>query len=298
MPGPTRLIDAAEILHEMRLRKDPVEIELLERAGEISAAAHSAAMAAVRPGLYEYEIQAVVEYAFRRAGCHRWAYPSIVASGSNATVLHYEENSQEMKEGDLLLIDAAGEWDYVAADITRTFPVSGRFRPAQRRLYDVVLDAQKKAIAAARTGNRFEDVHQAALLVLVEGMIATGLLSGTPEEVIQTERYRRYYMHKTSHWLGMDVHDVGRYQTEGSSRLLEPGMVLTVEPGLYVAAGDTEAPPEYRGIGIRIEDDILITETGNQNLTSGVPKEVAEIEALCGSRALGAFSLQEGGLPK
>jgi Xaa-Pro aminopeptidase len=203
-----------------------------------------------------------------------------------------------MEDGDLLLIDAAGEWGYVSADITRTFPVSGRFRPEQRRLYDVVLAAEKKAIAAARPGTRFTEVHEVALRVLVDGMIASGLIAGEAEEVIQSERYKRYYMHKTSHWLGMDVHDVGRYQTNGGSRALEPGMVLTIEPGLYVAADDPEAPAEYRGIGIRIEDDILITEEGNQILTSGVPKEVEEIEATCGSRPLGPISLQEGGLPR
>ncbi len=297
-PGPTRLIDASEILHEMRLRKDPIEIGSLERAARISAAAHRAAMAAVRPGAYEYEIQAVIEYVFRRAGCHRWAYASIVASGANATILHYEANSRQMQEGDLLLIDAAGEMEYVAADITRTFPVSGRFLPAQRRLYEIVLEAEKRAIAAARPGHRFDDVHQAALQTIVEGLISVGLLSGSVAEAIQSESYRRYFMHKTSHWLGMDVHDVGRYQTDGAPRPLEPGMVLTVEPGIYVPEDDSEAPPEFRGIGIRIEDDVLITESGSRVLTADVPKEVDELEALCGSRALGAFSLQEGGLPE
>jgi Xaa-Pro aminopeptidase len=297
-PGPSHLIDAAEILHEMRLRKDKAEIESLSRAAEISAAGHRAAMAAVRPGMFEYEIQAVLEYVFRRAGCHRWGYPSIVASGPNATVLHYEGNSRQIQDGELLLIDAAGEWGYVCADITRTFPVSGRFLPAQRRLYEIVLDAEKKAIAKATPGTRFDQVHDTALRALVEGMIGIGLLSGDPDEAIKSERYKRYYMHKTSHWLGMDVHDVGRYQAAGTPRPLEPGMVLTIEPGLYVAVDDTEAPAEYRGIGIRIEDDVLITEAGNQVLTSGVPKEVEELEALCCSKSLEPFSLQEGGLPR
>jgi len=296
--GPTRLIDAALILHETRLRKDPVEIENLTRAAEITAAAHRAAMAAVRPGLYEYEIQAVLEYYFRRAGCHRWGYPSIVGSGPNATTLHYEANSRQFQEGDLLLIDAAGEWGYMSADITRTFPVSGRFSPSQRRIYDVVLAAETKAIAGAVDGARFQEVHDIALRSLVEGMLSVGLLTGEVDEVIREERYKRYYMHRTSHWLGMDVHDVGRYQQDDGSRLLEPGMVLTVEPGLYIAPDDPEAPPEFRGIGVRIEDNVLITENGNRILTWGVPKEAAELEALCGSRAIEPIILTEGRQPR
>ncbi|MDM7915031.1 MAG: M24B family metallopeptidase, partial [Candidatus Eisenbacteria bacterium] len=249
------------------------------------------AMAAVRPGLYEYEIQAVVEYWFRRGGCHRWGYPSIVGSGPNATILHYESNERRMEAGDLLLIDAAGEYEYMSADITRTFPVSGRFTAAQRKVYDVVLDAQKKAVDACAPGSSFQQVHEVALRALVEGMIRIGLLSGTAEEVIASESYKRYYMHRTSHWLGMDVHDVGRYYLGAESRTLAPGMVLTVEPGLYIAEGDEAAPPEYRGIGIRIEDDVLITEAGNRVLTAGVPKDAEEIEALCGSRPLESYPL-------
>jgi Xaa-Pro aminopeptidase len=254
-------------------------------------------MATVRPGLYEYEVQAVIEYHFRRGGCHRWGYPSIVASGPNATVLHYESNSRRLGDGDLLLVDAGGEWGYMSADITRTFPVSGRFREPQRRLYETVLEAQKRAIDRARPGMAFQDVHEAAVRALVEGMVGAGLVAGDVEEVIREERYKRYYMHRTSHWLGMDVHDVGRYHLQGASRALEPGMVLTIEPGIYVAEDDPEAPPEYRGIGIRIEDDVLITPDGNRILTSGVPKEVAEIEALCGSRPLETWDPLEGRLP-
>jgi Xaa-Pro aminopeptidase len=282
LPGPSRLIDAATILHEMRLIKDPGDLEALETATRITAEAHCEAMRSVRPGMYEYELQAVVEYHFRKAGCHRWAYPSIIASGPNATILHYESNSRRLNEGELVLIDAGGEWGFVAADITRTFPVSGRFTPAQRKLYDVVLDAEKKAIEAAVPGAKFTAPHDAALRALVEGMIALGLLAGEPEALIQEETsYKRYFMHKTSHWLGMDVHDVGRYMVRGEARPLEPGMVLTIEPGLYVAEDDSLAPEEFRGIGIRIEDDILITETGNRILTSGVPKDPDEVERLC-----------------
>lgn len=291
IPGPNRLTDASVILHEMRLRKDPHEIEALARAAAVTALAHREAMASVRPGLYEYEIQAVVEYNFRRGGCHRWGYPSIVGSGPNAVILHYESNSRQTREGDLVLIDAAGEWGFMSADITRTFPVSGRFSPSQRAIYEVVLDAQKKAIDASVPGTEFQQVHDVALRALVEGMIATGLLKGGPEQVIREETYKRYFMHRTSHWLGMDVHDVGRYVDSGKSRPLEPGMVLTIEPGIYVQEADPDAPPEYRGIGVRIEDDVLITDGGNRVLTTGVPKEVAEIEALCGTRPLEPFRL-------
>jgi Xaa-Pro aminopeptidase len=286
LPGPSRLIDAATILHEMRLYKDPADLEALETATRITAEAHCEAMRAARPGMYEYELQAVVEYHFRRAGCHRWAYPSIIASGPNATILHYESNSRRLEEGELVLIDAGGEWGYVAADITRTFPVSGRFSPAQRKLYDIVLDAEKKAIEAAIPGAKFTDPHEAALRALVEGMVSVGLLRGDPAAIIQEETsYKRYFMHKTSHWLGMDVHDVGRYMVRGEARVLGPGMVLTIEPGLYVAEDDADAPAEFRGIGIRIEDDILITESGNRILTSGVPKEAEEVERLCSNGA-------------
>lgn len=288
--GPSALADAAQILHEMRLRKDTLEVENLERAARISAAAHRAAMEAVRPGLYEYELQAVVEYALRRGGCHRWGFPSIVGAGPNATVLHYESNSRQIQDGDLVLIDAAGEWGYMSADITRTFPASGRFSPAQRKLYDIVLRAEKEAIGRCRPGSSLQEAHDAAVRVLVEGMVEVGLLEGDPQTLVGEEGYKRYYMHKTSHWLGMDVHDVGRYFSGGSPRALEPGMALTVEPGLYVAEDDPKAPPEFRGIGIRIEDDVLITESGNRILTSGVPNEADEVEALCGTRPLGPLS--------
>lgn len=292
--GPIRLIDTASILHEMRLRKEPAEIEALTRAAEISASGHRAAMEAVRPGLYEYEVQAIVEYHFRRAGSHRFGFPCIVASGPNATVLHYEENSRKLEAGELLLIDAGTEWGYMSGDITRTFPVSGRFSEAQRRAYEVVLTAQKRAIEAAQPGRPFQDPHDAAVRALTQGMIDLGLLQGDLEETIRAEKYKRYYMHKTSHWLGMDVHDVGRYAEGGTARPLEPGMVLTIEPGLYVAQEDADAPAELRGIGIRIEDDLLITEGGNQILTTGVPKEVAEIEAICGKLSLAEALRVEG----
>jgi Xaa-Pro aminopeptidase len=289
IPGPSRIVDAAAILHETRLRKDAEEIAALKRAAAITAHGHREAMAAVRPGLFEYEIQAVVEYHFRRGGCHRWGYPSIVGSGPNATVLHYESNSRKIEDGELLLVDAGGEWGYMSADVTRTFPVSGRFSPAQRTLYEIVLDAEKKAMAKCLPGAKFQDVHDVAQGVLIDGMIRCGLLKGDAKSVVKDESYKRYFMHKTSHWLGMDVHDVGRYMLDGESRSLDPGMVLTVEPGIYVSATDSEAPPEYRGIGIRIEDDVLITEDGNQVLTSGVPTEADEIESICGSRPLEPF---------
>ncbi len=279
--APAKIIEPGEVLHEMRLRKRPDEIASLARACELSAEAHSAAMREAKPGQYEYEIQGLLDYHFRKGGSPRNGYPSIVGSGPNATVLHYVENNRKMEAGDLLLIDAGAEVEGYSADITRTFPVGGKFSDAQRKVYEVVLDAQEKAIAVCTTEHTFMQVHETALQALIEGMLRIGLLTGTIEEVMETKSYTRYFMHKTGHWLGMDVHDVGAYKDDaGNWRTLEPGMVTTVEPGLYIAPDAPEAPEEYRGIGIRIEDDILVTEGAPRNLTSGVPKTVAEIEAL------------------
>jgi Xaa-Pro aminopeptidase len=279
--APKQIIEPGTLLHEMRLRKRPDEVETLARACELSAQAHVEAMRQATPGQFEYEIQGLLDYHFRKGGSQRNGYPSIVGSGPNACILHYIENNRRMEAGDLLLIDAGAEVDGYSADITRTFPVGGRFSDAQRKVYEVVLDAQEKAIAACTTDHTFMQIHETALRALVEGMIRIGLLTGTPEEVIEEKRYTRYFMHKTGHWLGMDVHDVGAYKDEqGNWRTLEPGMVTTVEPGLYIAPNDDEAPEEYRGIGIRIEDDILVTDGAPRNLTAGVPKSVAEVEAL------------------
>lgn len=268
----------SEILHEMRLRKGAEELERMRRAAEITAVAHREAVAAARPGAGEHEVEAAIDYAFRRLGAMGPAYPSIVASGVNATVLHYVDNCRRMEDGDLLLVDAGSEYDYYCSDVTRTFPVRGRFRAEQRAVYDVVLRAQKSGIAKVAPGVTIEDVHREAVRVLVEGLCELGVLSHPVEEAIRTEAYRPYYMHRTSHWLGMDVHDVGRYRDGDAPRRLEPGMVLTVEPGLYFAPRATDT--RFTGIGVRIEDDVLVTSEGHEILTRAIPKEPDELEAL------------------
>jgi Xaa-Pro aminopeptidase len=255
-------------------------LETMRHAIAISAEAHKAAMTNARGGMMEWEIEALVDYTFRRNGAAGPSYPSIIASGANAATLHYINNDSEMRRGELLLIDAGCEYDFYASDVTRTFPIGARFTRLQRDLYDIVLAAQLKSIETIRPGVKFDDPHEAAVRILVEGMCAVGLIKGPPEEALKSGSYRRYYMHRTSHWLGMDVHDVGLYRTGGESRTLEPGMVLTAEPGLYIALDDEEAPEEFRGIGIRIEDDVLVTPEGNNVLTAAVPKSAEDIEAL------------------
>jgi Xaa-Pro aminopeptidase len=282
--APLSIVEPRAILHEMRLIKSADEVALMRKAAEIAAAAHRAAMTVTEPGRYEYEVQAEVEYVMRRNGAIGPAYGSIVGGGFNATILHYHENSDRLNDGDLLLIDAGAEVEYYASDITRTFPVSGRFTPAQREVYDLVLKAQMAAIDACRPGNRFQDVHDAAVRVLVDGLVELGLLQGKAEDLIAQEAYKPYYMHKTSHWLGMDVHDVGVYKIDGAWRKLEPGMVLTVEPGLYFGEDVPAEATRYRGIGIRIEDDVLITASGCDVLTRDVPKDAEAIEALMQQR--------------
>lgn len=260
----------------MRLIKSESEIALIERAAEITAEAHREAMRAARPGMHEYEVEALIEYMFRRRGATP-AYTSIVGSGENATVLHYSANNAAIREGDLLLIDAGAEFQGYAADITRTFPVSGRFNRPQREIYEVVLEAQKACIAMVRPGVSIDELHNRSVELLTEGLVHLGLLQGDLNELIEKEAYKKFYMHRLGHYLGMDVHDVGLYYVDGESRKLEPGMVITVEPGLYVARNQ-EAKEEYRGIGVRIEDDVLVTAEGHRVLTAGVPKEVEEIE--------------------
>ncbi|HEY2388391.1 MAG TPA: aminopeptidase P N-terminal domain-containing protein [Candidatus Binatia bacterium] len=278
--GPRGLLDPGTILHEMRLHKAPEEVTALERAIAIAADAHVRAMRETRPGVFEYEIEALIDYTFRRSGAAGPAYPSIVASGANATILHYVENTRKMEDGELLLIDAGAEWGGYCADVTRTFPVGTRFSEPQRSLYQLVLEAQEAAIAAVRPGACFEDPHQRALDVLVDGLLERGLLRGSHDEAIASGTYRQFYMHRTSHWLGMDVHDVGVYRNADGPRPLEPGMVLTIEPGCYVAADCESVAPEWRGIGIRIEDDVLVSADGHRVLSAAVPKQVAELEAL------------------
>lgn len=276
---PDQIVALESVLHEMRLHKSDTEVGLMRRAAVTSARAHCAAMRSVRPGMHEYQLAALLHYEFEADGMH-WAYPSIVGAGENACVLHYIENSAPIADGDLVLIDAGAEYCGYAGDITRTFPANGHFDSGQRALYDVVLAANEAAIAAARPGVPANAPHQAALRTLVEGMVALGLLEGSAEDAIDNESYRAYFMHGTSHWLGMDVHDVGDYKIDGEWRVLEPGMALTIEPGLYVRADDHNAPRRFRGIGIRIEDDIVITQAGCEVLTADVPKQADAIEAL------------------
>ncbi|HUY27854.1 MAG TPA: aminopeptidase P N-terminal domain-containing protein [Candidatus Binataceae bacterium] len=278
--GPYAIFDPREILHEARVRKEPGELELMRRAIEISGAAHERAMRTARGGMREWQIEAEVDYAFRSRGAAGPSYPSIIASGPNAAILHHIQNRREMRTGELLLIDAGCEYDFYASDVTRTFPVGARFTALQKELYEIVLAAQAAAIEQVRPGARFEDPHDAALRVLADGMRTLGLVKGTTEDIIEQGSYRRYYMHRTSHWLGMDVHDVGLYRVGGESRRLEPAMVMTVEPGIYIDADDDSAPEAMRGVGIRIEDDVLVTATGHEVMTAAIPKQVSEIEAL------------------
>ena len=278
--GPMAVVDPSEVLHEMRLRKTEPELSCLRQAIAMAAAGHHAAMRAVHPGSMEYEIEALIDYTFRKMGGAGTAYPSIVASGANATVLHYTTNDRCMQDGELLLVDAGAEYEGYCADITRTFPISRRFSGPQRAIYDVVLRAQLAAIAAVRPGARIDDPHKRAVEVLVEGLLDLGLLTGARDEVISKELYRPFYMHRTSHWLGMDVHDVGKYKLEADMRVLEPGMVLTVEPGIYIAPDRSDVDPRYLGIGVRIEDDVLVTAAGHEVLSETVVKQPADIEAV------------------
>ncbi|NWG86174.1 MAG: aminopeptidase P N-terminal domain-containing protein [Hydrogenophilaceae bacterium] len=275
--APETLIDARSLLDELRLFKDDHEQAMMRRAAEISAAAHVAAMRATRPGRSEHEIEAELLYEFRRQGAEAPAYTSIVAGGANACVLHYVFNNQPLKAGDLLLIDAGAEYRGYAADITRTFPVSGKFSGPQRDAYEIVLAAQAAAIAQVAPGRSWQAPHDAAVKVLTQGMVDLGLLQGEVDGLIESEAYKRFYMHRTGHWLGLDVHDAGEYKQGGEWRKLQPGMTLTVEPGLYIRSAE-DVPEALWNIGIRIEDDALVTESGCEILTHGVPKSVAEIE--------------------
>ena len=277
--APHEMVALEHVLNEMRLFKSRGEIERMREAARIAAAAHVRAMRFCRPGRYEYEIEAELRHEFAR-----WradiSYLPIVGGGANGCILHYRENESVLNDGELLLIDAGCEYQTYASDITRTFPVNGRFTDAQRAAYEVVLEANRAAIDAVRVGNDWNRPHEVAVEVLTAGMVKLGLLKGRVPSLIKSQEYRRFYMHRTGHWLGMDVHDVGDYKIGDAWRLLEPGMVLTIEPGLYVAPGTRGVPPELRNLGIRIEDDVLVTEGEPEVLTEGVPKSVAEIEAL------------------
>ena len=278
--GVVSLVDPGSIVHEMRLFKSPGELDVMRKAVAASERAHAAALRAARDGVCEYELEALLEYHFRAAGGSGMAYPSIVASGVNATILHYTQNERRMRDGDLVLIDAGAEFDGYCSDVTRTFPVGASYSAPQRRIYETVLRAQMEGIARVRPGVSMEDIHRRATEVLVEGLIEIGLLSGKTDELIDKGEHARFYMHRTGHWLGLDVHDVGRYRVGGLARPLEPGMVLTVEPGLYVAEDLDGVSDAYRGIGVRIEDDVLVTGTGHEVLSAAIPKEVDAIEAI------------------
>ncbi len=277
--SPKDISDPRDIVHKMRLIKEPYEIDCLKTAARIAKEAHILAMAFTRPKLYEYEIEAIIEYRFRTLGSNGAAYPSIVGSGKNATILHYISNNKRIQNNDLILIDAGCEYNYYASDLTRTFPVNKKFSPAQKAIYEIVLEAQLKSIEQMKPGKRFIDSHNKTVSVLVDGLKEVGLLKGSKENIIKRGLYKRFFMHKVSHWLGLDVHDAGPYLDEkGNSIKLVPGMVMTVEPGIYIPS-DPDIPAKFRGIGIRIEDDILITKNGNQILTAGTPKTINEIEA-------------------
>jgi Xaa-Pro aminopeptidase len=277
--SPYEMIELDHILNELRLYKSSAEIKAMRYAAEVSAKAHVRAMEFTSVGKWEYEVEAEIIHEFMKSNCRSPAYPSIVGGGENGCILHYIENDHKLKNNDLLLIDAGAEYDYYAADITRTFPVNGKFTPAQKALYTIVLDAQKAAIAEVKPGNHWNQPHEAAVRVITEGLLGLGLLQGELEQLILDESYREFYMHRTGHWLGMDVHDVGDYKVGGQWRLLEPGMVLTVEPGIYIRDPE-HIHKKWHFIGIRIEDDVLVTKTGHEVLTHGVPKEIDEIEAL------------------
>ena len=292
--APVTFVALEHLLHAMRLRKEPEEIAVMRESARIAAEAHQRAMRACRPGRMEYELEAEILYTFIRNGAG-WAYPSIVGGGDNSCILHYTENNALLRDGDIVLIDAGAEVDGYASDITRSFPVNGRFSGEQRAIYELVLAAQKAAIAQVRPGCHFNEPHEAAVRTLTEGLAALGALQGDVEELIEAEQHKPFYMHRTGHWLGMDVHDVGDYKTGDDWRLFEPGMVTTIEPGLYIPAGgkvldahwarlgvhlETELDERWQRIGVRIEDDVLVTTEGNEVLTAAAPKEVDEIEAL------------------
>lgn len=278
--APGEFVDLNHILHEMRLYKRPEEIRLMKRAAKVSTRAHKRAMQACRPGVMEYELEAELLYEFTRAGSLAPAYPPIIGGGPNSCILHYTQNDAELKDGDVVLIDAGAEIGCYAADITRTFPVNGKFSGEQKAVYEVVLAAQLAAIEQAKPSKQWNQPHESAVRVLTEGLVELGLLKGDVDELVTEGRYKRFFMHRTGHWLGMDVHDVGDYKVDDVWRLLEAGIVMTVEPGIYIAADTEGVDPRWWNIGVRIEDDVLITRDGNEVLSRDAPKQIDEIEAL------------------
>ena len=285
---PNEFVALDHLLHDMRLYKSAAEAKVMREAAEISARAHVRAMQACRAGLYEYHLEAELDYEFRKGGAKMPAYGSIVAAGRNACILHYRENDAPLKDGDLVLIDAGCEIDCYASDITRTFPVSGTFSAEQKAIYELVLAAQEAAFKEIAPGKHWNEAHEATVWVITAGLLELGLLEGALDELIAAEAYKPFYMHRAGHWLGMDVHDVGDYKVGGEWRVLEPGMAMTVEPGIYIAVDNEQVAKKWRGIGVRIEDDVLVTRSGCEILTGGVPKSVAEIEALMAAARNGA----------
>ncbi|MCG8294413.1 MULTISPECIES: Xaa-Pro aminopeptidase [Pseudomonas] len=277
---PNEFVALDHLLHDMRLYKSAAEVKVMREAAAISARAHVRAMQACRAGLHEYSLEAELDYEFRKGGAKMPAYGSIVAAGRNSCILHYQQNDAPLRDGDLVLIDAGCEIDCYASDITRTFPVSGRFSPEQKAIYELVLKAQEAAFEVIAPGKHWNHAHEATVRVITEGLVELGLLKGEVQALIDSEAHRAFYMHRAGHWLGMDVHDVGEYKVGGQWRVLEPGMALTVEPGIYIAADNQNVAKKWRGIGVRIEDDVVVTRQGCEILTSGVPKTVADIEAL------------------
>jgi Xaa-Pro aminopeptidase len=284
--APQSFLEPGTLLHEMRLRKTPHEIEIMRRAAAASLAGHEAGMRATRPGLWEYELQAIIECQYRLAGAQDTAYTSIVAGGTNATILHYNTNRERLQDGDLVLVDSGAEVDVYASDVTRTWPVNGKFSAEQRAIYDIVLRAQKAGIEQVRTGRAFDAYHDAAVRTITEGLVEIGLLKGSIDELIESNKFFEFYPHRTGHWIGLDVHDVGRYRDANDAyRKLEAGMVMTVEPGIYVQQ-DLDVPERWKGIGVRIEDDVLCTAGDPDILTAAIPKEIDDIEAIVGTDAL------------
>jgi Xaa-Pro aminopeptidase len=277
---PGEFLDLNHLLHDMRLFKSAAELRVMREAGNIAARAHVRAMKLSKPGLMEYQLEAEIMHEFGMSGARAPAYNTIVGGGRNGCILHYVENNAALKNGDLVLIDAGCELDYYASDITRTFPVNGKFSVEQKALYELVLAAQDAAIAAVKPGNHWNDPHNATVQVITAGLVSLGLLTGNVDELIAKEAYRDFYMHRAGHWLGMDVHDVGDYKVGGVWRVLEPGMVLTIEPGIYVSPDNDKVAKKWRGIGIRIEDNVVVTKDGHEVITGGVPKTVADIEAV------------------
>ncbi len=277
---PDEFVALEHTLHDMRLFKSSAEVKVMRQAGKISAKAHAEAMRVCKPGMFEYQLEAAIQHVFMQEGARSQAYPSIVGGGHNACILHYISNNEKLRSGDLVLIDAGCELDCYASDITRTFPVSGKFSAEQRALYEIVLASQEAAIAKVKAGLHWNHPHEAAVRVITEGLKELGLLQGELNELIETEAFKKFYMHRTGHWLGMDVHDVGDYKIGGEWRVLEPGMVMTVEPGIYVAPELEDIDPRWKGIGIRIEDDVLVTKQAPEVFTEALPKTVDDIEAL------------------